>query len=84
MNIPKPIQKAMKVWCEDYAGHIEYLGEYQGRKAYTYSFDRDDLEIGFPVVYLLNDDNTVEEIGDFCGLEICNSFVKDVDEVGVE
>ncbi len=84
MSIPKPIQKAMAHWCKDYAGHIEYLGEYQGRKAYTYGFERDDLEIGLPVVYLLNSDNTVSEIGGFGGLEICNSFVKDVDEVGVE
>ena len=50
MNIPKPIQKAMKSWCDDYAGRIEYLGEYQGRNAYTYDFEDDDLEIGFPVV----------------------------------
>ncbi len=84
MNIPKPIQKAMESWCNDYAGHIEYLGEYQGRNAYTYDFEDDDLEIGFPVVYLLNSDNTVEEIGGFEGLEICNSFVEDLDEVGVE
>ena len=53
MNIPKPIQEAMKSWCDDYAGHIEYLGEYQGRNAYTYDFENNDLEIGFPVVYLL-------------------------------
>lgn len=79
MSLPKPIQKAMKDWCEDYAGHIEYLGEYQGKEAYTYGFEYDDLEIGFPVVYLLNDDNTVAEIGGFEGLEICNSFAKDVD-----
>ena len=84
MNIPKPIQEAMKSWCDDYAGHIEYLGEYQGRNAYTYDFENNDLEIGFPGVYLLNSDNTVEKIGGFEGLEICNSFVEDVDEVGVE
>ena len=84
MSIPKTIQKAMEDWCKNYAGRIEFLGEYQGRNAYTYGFEDEDLEIGFPVVYLLNSDNTVEEIGGFEGLEICNSFVEDVDEVGVE
>lgn len=84
VNSPKPIQKAMEDWCKNYAGHIEYLGVYQGGDAYTYDFENDDLEIGFPVVYLLNSDNTVEEIGGLEGLEICNSFVEDVDEVGVE
>ena len=66
----------MAGWCKDYAGHIEYLGKYQGRNAYTYDFENDNLDIGFPVVYLLNSDNTVEEIGGFEGLEICNSFVE--------
>ena len=75
MNIHKPIQKAMMYWCNNYAGHIEFLGEYEGRYAYTYNFDEDDIEIGFPVVYLLNSDNTVEEIDGFEGLDICNSFV---------
>ena len=56
----------------------------KGGNAYTYDFENDDLEIGFPVVYILNSDNTVEEIGGLEGLEICNSFVEDVDEVGVE
>ena len=39
MSIPKPIQSAMASWCKDYAGHIEYLGEHEGKGAYCYHFD---------------------------------------------
>lgn len=48
MHTPEPIQKAMEDWRNDYAGHVEYLGEYQGKNAYTYYFEEDGLGIGFP------------------------------------
>ena len=83
MNIPKAIQEAMESWCNDYAGHIEYLGEYQGGGAYCYHFD-EPVNIGFPVVYLLNSDGKVDEIDAPKSFEIINSLVKDLDEVGVE
>ena len=83
MNIPKPIQKAMKSWCDDYAGHIEYLGEYQGKGAYCYHFD-EPVELGFPVVLLYSQDGKIEEIGDPKSFKIIGSLVKDLDEVGVE
>lgn len=83
MNIPKPIQKAMDVWYKEYAGHVEYLGEYQGKGAYCYHFD-EPVAIGFPVVYLFSSDGIVEEIDDPKSFEIINSLAKDLDEVGVE
>lgn len=83
MSIPKPIQKAMESWCKDYAGHIEYLGEYQEGGAYCYHFD-EPVNIGFPVVCLLNSDGKVDEIDAPKSFEIINSLVKDLDEVGVE
>lgn len=75
MSIPEPIQKAMARWSNDYSGHIKYLGKYQGRNAYTYGFEDNDLDIGFPVVYILNGDNTVEEIGGFESFKVLNSLV---------
>lgn len=83
MNIPKPIQKAMDICYKEYAGHIVYLGEYQGEGAYCYHFD-EPVNIGFPVVYLLNSDGIVDEIDAPKSFEIINSLVKDLDEVGVE
>ena len=65
----------MARWSNDYSGHIEYLGKYQGRNAYTYGFEDNDLNIGFPVVYILNGDNTVEEIDGFESFKVMNSLV---------
>lgn len=48
MHTPEPIQKAMEDWRNDYASHVEYLGEYQGKNAYTYCFEEDGFGIGFP------------------------------------
>ena len=83
MNIPKPIQKAMDIWYKEYAGHIVYLGEYQGKGAYCYHFD-EPVDLGFPFVYLLNSNNSVDEIDGPEALEIINLFVENFDEVGVE
>lgn len=83
MNIPKPIQEAMDGRYKEYAGHVEYLGEYLGGGAYCYHFD-EPVNIGFPVVYLLNSDGKVDEIDEPKSFEIINSLVKDLDEVGVE
>ncbi len=83
MNIPKPIQEAMDGWYKEYAGHIEYLGEYQGKGAYCYHFD-EPVELGFPVVLLYSQDGKIEEIGGPKSFKIIGSLVKDLDEVGVE
>lgn len=83
MNIPEPIQKAMEGRYNEYAGHIEYLGEYQGKCAYCYHFD-EPVDIGFPVVYLLNSDGKVDEIDAPKSFKIINSLVKDDDEIVVE
>ena len=83
MSIPKPIQSAMASWCKDYAGHIEYLGEHEGKGAYCYHFD-EPVDLGFPFVYLLNSNNSVDEIDGSEALEIINLFVENFDEVGVE
>lgn len=83
MSIPIPIKKAMASWCKDYAGRIEYLGEYEGKGTYCYHFD-EPVTLGFPFVYLLNPDNSVKEISGPESLEIIDLFVKDIDEVGVE
>ena len=83
MNIPEPIQKAMEGRYNEDAGHIEYLGEYQGKGAYCYHFD-EPVNIGFPVVYLLYSDGKVDEIDAPKLFEIINSLVKDDDEIVVE
>ena len=83
MNIPKPIQKAMDIWYKEYAGHIVYLGEYQGKGAYCYHFD-EPVDLGFPIVLLYGQVGKIEEIYGPKSFEIINSLVKDLDEVGVE
>ena len=82
MNIPEPIQKAMEGRYNEYAGHIEYLGEYQGKGAYCYHFD-EPVELGFPVVLLYGIDGEIEEISGPKSFKIIDSLVNDDDEIVV-
>ena len=73
----------MQSWCDEYTGHIDYLGEHEGKGAYYYVFE-EPVELGFPSVYLLNTDNSVEEIDGPEALEIIGLFVENLDEVSIE
>lgn len=66
----------------EYAGHIEYLGEYQGKGAYCYHFD-EPVELGFPVVLLYGIDGEIEEISGPKSFKIIDSLVNDDDEIVV-
>ncbi len=79
MNIPSQVMKAASELRAMYGERVEYLGEFQGAQAYYYRFP-DDVDAGFPSVYLLKD-GELTEIGGFFALEILDSFIEDVDEV---
>lgn len=82
MNIPSQVMNAASELRTMYGEHVEYLGEFQGAQAYYYHYP-DDVDAGFPSVYLLKD-GEMTEVGGFFALEILESFVEDVDELGVE
>ena len=65
-----------------YGDSFDYLGEYEGAETYLYRFP-DDIDTGFPFVYLLKD-GKVEEISGFLAFDIIGSFVKNADEIKVE
>ena len=79
MDIPSLVMKAASELRTMYGEHLEYLGEFQGAQAYYYRFP-DDVDVGFPSVYLLKDEE-LTEIGGFFAMEILDSFIEDVDEV---
>lgn len=79
MNIPSQVMSAASELRAMYGEHVEYLGEYQGARAYYYHYP-EDVDAGFPSVYLLKG-GEVTEIGDFFALEILDSFVENVSEV---
>lgn len=79
MNIPSQVMNAASELRAMYGEHVEYLGEFQGAQAYYYHFP-DDVDAGFPSVYLLKDGELTEISGPFA-LEILASFFEDVDEV---
>lgn len=79
MNIPSQVMNAASELRAMYGEHVEYLGEFQGAQAYYYHYS-DDVDAGFPSVYLLKDGELTEISGPFA-LEILDSFFEDVDEV---
>lgn len=79
MNIPSQVMNAASELRAMYGEHVEYIGEFQGAQAYYYHYP-DDVDAGFPSVYLLKGGELTEISGLFA-LEILDSFFEDVDEV---
>ena len=75
MTIPAKIQEAARYLVEMYGDHIEHLGQYQGAEVFYYHFP-DDIDAGFPHVYLLKEDS-VSEITGFDALQLLGRFLKD-------
>lgn len=82
MNIPSQVMNAASELREMYGEHVEYLGEFQGAQAYYYHYP-DDVTAGVCPVYLY-DGTTVDEVTGDIAMNILDSLVEDVDEVGVE
>ena len=53
--IPQPVAEAAKAFCARYGENIVYIGKYKKQDVYMYEFP-DDVEIGFPFIYLYNPD----------------------------
>lgn len=75
MEIPAKVREAARDLIERYGDRLVYLGEYHGAQAYYYRFP-DDLDTGFPFVYLLKGES-VSNINGFDALDIIRLFVKD-------
>lgn len=75
MTTPAKIQEAARCLVEMFGDHVEHLGKYQGAEAYYYHFP-DDIEVGFPIVYLLKNEE-VTEVSGFDALQLLGRFLKD-------
>lgn len=82
MNIPSQVMNAASELRSMYGEHVEYLGEFQGAQAYYYHYP-DDVTAGVCPVYLY-DGTTVDEVTGDIAMNILDSLIEDVDEVGVE
>ena len=82
METPAKVKAAARYLVEMYGDHIEHLGQYQGAEAFYYHY-LEDIDAGFPTVYLWKD-NEVTEISDFFALEIIGLFIEDFGEIGIE
>lgn len=82
MKTPAKVKAAARYLVEMYGDHIEHLGQYQGAEAFYYHYP-EDVDAGFPSVYLWKDEE-VTEISDFFALEIIGSFIEDFGEIGIE
>ncbi len=82
MKIPAKVKEAAQYLIDMYGDRVEHLGQYQGAEAFYYHFP-DDVDAGFPHVYLLKGDELTEITG-FYALEIIGSFVEDFGEVSIE
>lgn len=75
MEIPVKVKQAAHYLVEMYGDHIEHLGNYRGAEAFYYRFS-DNVDAGFPFVYLLKDDK-ITEITGFDALHLLRHFFKD-------
>lgn len=82
MNIPSQVMNAASELREMYGEHVEYLGEFQDAQAYYYHYP-DDVTAGVCPVYLY-DGTTVDKATGEIAMNILDSLIEDVNEVGVE
>ncbi len=75
MEIPSKVKQAAQSLVEMYGDHIEHLGQYQGAEAFYYHFP-DDIDAGFPFIYLLKGENLREVTGPDA-LRLLRRFLKD-------
>lgn len=75
MKIPAKISEAARELIAMYGENLAYLGEHDGSAVYQFKFP-DDVDTGFPILYLLKDDK-VTEVSGFEALKIIGLFVKD-------
>lgn len=72
MEIPQSVKNEAKFYISQFGENIEYLGKYKGQDAYFYHLP-DDLDIGFPEVYLYSNGSTTVYSA-FDALNIIDSF----------
>lgn len=73
-KIPQIVKDAAKQLIEMYGGDIELLGKHEGADAYFVRFP-EDVDTGFPFVYIHKDD-LVTEISGFEARNIVRLFIK--------
>lgn len=75
METPAKIIEAAQWLIDQYGGTICYLGKHKGAEAYYYRFP-EDIDAGFPYVYLHKADK-VTEITGFEALQLLGLYLKD-------
>jgi len=73
-NIPQSILNAANELIDIYGVHFSHLGQYEDQDVYVYKFP-EEIETGFPFVYLLSDDK-VQEISGYLALDIISQFIE--------
>lgn len=78
-TIPSVVIARAKELIDLYGNCLEYCGDYQGQCVYLFCFP-DDLETGFPFVYLYDKmTETVEEITGFDALHILSEITEEIE-----
>ena len=82
MIIPEEVKNEARYMMEQYGGHLEYLGDADGQKAWLLRFP-EDVAVGFPFLYLYKDGEAVEITGPSV-FGFIDLYVEDVNKVEVE
>lgn len=82
MKTPAKVKEAARYLIEMYGDHVEYLGQYQGAETFYYHYP-EDITAGYCPVYLYKN-GEVDELTGEVAYNVLGSFVKDVDEIGIE
>lgn len=81
MKTPKAVLEAASWLTEQFDGHLEHLGTYEGKEAFVFN-PNEPLIIGFPNVFLYDEEGSVEEVKGFESLDVISFFapLEDVEE----
>ena len=82
MNVPEQIRTAARGLIEQYGESFDYLGDFEGQKAYLFKFP-DDSCTGYPFVFLLKG-GKVSEITGPESFNIIDSLTKDIQKGNIE
>ena len=85
MNIPQAVISEAQHLIDMYGRRFKYLGNHEGLEAWLFVLP-DDIDAGFPCLYLYKDNQAVEvcgpEVFDFIGLYTAD--IEDVAEIDIE
>lgn len=73
---PQIVKDKARWLIDKYGCNFEYIGQHEGKNVYMFIFPN-DIETGFPFIYLWDRGDDIVELTGFEALDITNLLIKD-------